>query len=293
MAQRYFDKFPQVYYSNNIAVNITERAAVMSSVLNDSTTYYSYDISNGKRPDQFSDSYYNDQYMSWLLYLTNDIIDPYYGWYLTQEQFNDHLKKKYNTQSVSTLQNKIAFYRNNWYNDDTITPVAYAALPTELHKYWQPYYNPNNAKIMGYFRKQIDWTINTNSIVSYACNASSFVNNEIVTVTFDSTHSGRGQVVTANSTNLVIQHTSGTTLANPTVVITGSSFITGSESLANVVFTQSTSLANNIPSNEVVYWDPVSIYDSERESNESNKSIKVIDRTYSDQIANALKKVLA
>jgi len=293
MSEKYFDKFQQVEYANNIAVNITQRIKFVDSVINNPYVYYKYDIKENERPDSISDFYYNDEYADWLLYLSNEIIDPYYQWYLSEDQFNSVLKKKYNTD-IYTLQDKIYNYRNNWYRDDRLSPAAFDALEAGSKRYWQPYYNQVNGTIVSYVRNQNDWTVNTNSVIKYACDASDFIDNEKVLIYFNPTHTGRGQVSFANSTVLMIQHVYGTVLSSNTATINPAiSYISGSESGANVVFTSSETVVNNIPSGEEGYWDAITIYDIEREKNENNKSIQIMDRTYFKQVAKEVKDLLA
>jgi hypothetical protein len=290
MAERYFQKFPLVYYSNNFVVNITERAAILNSVMADPNLYYRYDISDGKRPDQIADAYYEDQYMSWILYLNNKIIDPYYQWYLPNDQMNSLLSKKYG--DLNLIQKKIAFYRTNWYSEDRLTPAAYASLPPSQHRYWSANYNINKGSIISYSRSKQELTLSTNKMVSYTCNATSFANNELVNIKFDASHSGVGQVALANSTTLVLQHLSGTIIPNTSVVITGSSYIYGVESHTNSVFTAASLIVSNIPAGEETYWEPITIYESEIEKNETHKSIKILSKGYSLQAANELENLL-
>ena len=82
MADRYFDKFPLVYYSNNFVVDITRRVALLESVSTNPYAFYPYDIEDNERADQFCSRYYDDAYKSWVIYLGNKIADPYYEWYL-------------------------------------------------------------------------------------------------------------------------------------------------------------------------------------------------------------------
>ena len=292
MAENYFSKFPAVVYANTIAVNLTERVAVTSSVPTNLFAYYTYDISYGQRADEIADDYYNDQFMDWLLYLSNGVIDPYYQWYLTSDKFNTYLQAKYKT-TISILQNKISFYRNNWYNDNRISVSEYSALPSSHHRYYQPLRNNDTGEILSYARTPADWTINTNALVSVSCAANTFSNNEIVYIQFDNSHIGRGQVSFANNTTLVLQHVSGTLYTNSSVSITGNSYVFGTESRSNVAFTATTSVANTITLGEEIYWEPVTIYDAENEKNESRKSIKVLDNGISGALSSRLTELMA
>ena len=49
--------------------------------------------------------------MVWLIFLANNIVDPYYEWPLTQQMFEDFLISKYGT--VAAAQAKILHYKHN------------------------------------------------------------------------------------------------------------------------------------------------------------------------------------
>ena len=78
MTERYFEKFPIITYANTQVVDISRRTAIVTDVFKSAFNYYQYSIANSERPDNISDRYYNDPYMSWLIYLSNSITDPYY-----------------------------------------------------------------------------------------------------------------------------------------------------------------------------------------------------------------------
>lgn len=286
MAENYFKKFQTITYANNAVLNIMNRTTIKKQIFNNPNLFYPYDIGNGVRPDQIADNYYNDQYMDWVLYLSNRIIDPYYGWYLNSDDFNKFVIKKYN-RDIDTLKISIMYYTNNWYKGDIITTAEYDALPADQIRYWTPRYD-TLGRVQSYERLYIDWTHNTNSIIKYNCNANNFINDEVVTIAFDANNKGKAQVLTANTTALVVQHVSGVLYPNTTVTITGSSYIKGRQSNANVHFTAVTSVANNISQDEITYWDPVSIYDFEQQLNEANKSINILNNRYSMEISKNL-----
>jgi len=294
MAENYFKKFPVVYYNNYLAVNITERSAITQDAFKNPYFFYPYDIPEGQRADQFADSYYNDQFMDWILYLGNKTTDPYYDWYMNSRDFNNFMMAKYGND-ISVIQSKVAFYRNNWYESDQKISVSdYGMLANNVHRYWQPYYE-SSSNIAGYQRVQQDWIINTNSVRQYTANSSSFTSfkqNEIVDITFNSTHKGTGQIVTSNSSTMTLQHITGTSLSNSSVVISGTSYLTGRESDANAAFSTAINISNNLLPEEYIYWSPVTIYDSEKEKNEQKKSINILDSRYAMRISNELTKIM-
>jgi len=290
MTERYFEKFPTINYANTTVVNITERTKILNSTFASPFNYYQYDVVNNERADQIANRFYNDEYMSWILYLTNNIMDPYYEWYMDQQTFSNFITKKYGSLQLAT--SKVAFYRNNWYqNIDPYTISYYNALSSTLQKYYEPILpdDPYATAPIAYRRKRIDWKITTNSIANYSVANGAFNNDEVVTVNFDGIHTGRGQVCFANSSSVSLQHVSGYTTG---VTITGSSYLYGTESQTNTVFTTATSLINNLSASETAYWSPVYYYDYEQEQNEANKSITVLNPQYSTQIAGQLKSLL-
>lgn len=311
MPERYFEKFPVITYSNNQVVDITKRVTLLDRVSENPYVFYPYEISTEERADQFSNRYYEDPYRSWILYLSNKIIDPYYEWYLTDKQFTDLITKKYG--SVPDAQQKIKYYRNNWEvnKNENINSSEYNSLTVAQQNYWEPIYQ--GSSVYGYRRKENNWTKDTNKIVRYSVSAtpyqlSSFVNNEIINIVFDNMNSGNGQFVMSNTVNVYVnsslltntnlnfvylQHMRGQYETNNTsgIVVTGNSYIYGTESQVNVaisiVLNESSNdavlvVSNNIPADEEIYWEGVSYYDYENEKNEYNKTIRVMEKNLSD-----------
>jgi len=102
-----------------------------------------------------------------------------------------------------------------------------------------------------------------------------------------------------------LQHMRGQYETNNTsgIVVTGNSYIYGTESQINVAITivqnESTNnavkvLSNNIPDDEMIYWESVNYYDYENEKNEYNKTIRVIEKNLSevavDNLINLMKE---
>jgi hypothetical protein len=56
------------------------------------------EINSGDRSDQVAHLLYRNSEMDYLFYILNDIIDPYYEWYLTEKQFNEYLHNTYDTE---------------------------------------------------------------------------------------------------------------------------------------------------------------------------------------------------
>lgn len=230
MVQRYFEKFPLTEYTSNVAIDITKRTGLLEKVSQNPLVFYPYELDSGERPDHLSYRYYDDQYKTWLIYLTNKIVDPYYEWYLTNEEFERFIIKKYG--SLEYARKKIKHYRNDWIDKEKITVSAYNALTPRQKTFWKPVYNfdyqtkeayyidktmsqetypghrfqervtaPRSSSIMAYERKQEDWIVNTNKLISYKVSNTNFNVGEICKLYFDNYNQGTGQVDVVSAIN--------------------------------------------------------------------------------------------
>lgn len=289
MTERYFEKFPLINYNNVAVVDITERTVVLSSVYSNPSLYYFYDVEQYERPDSIAGRYYSDPYKAWILYLTNQVVDPYYDWYMDSETFNSFIVKKYG--SLERASGTIKFYRNNWYAEiDTLTVDQFNALPVASKRYYEPIYGESfEVTLLGYRRKKEDKTIATNAVISYnVANGSGFSVSDRVKIYQNSAQLGLGQVLIANSSVVTLQHVSEITSINATPTW----YITDTYSGSNTIVSASTLIANNIPAGESAFWSPVYNYDYENELNEQNKSIAILNNAYSQQISNELRDIL-
>ena len=312
MPEKYFEKFNVISYANTAAVNLMQRTSMLTSVMQNPYIFYPFDINNNQRPDQLSDAYYNDQYMSWILYMSNGIVDPYYDWYLSEDEFHQYLMKKYKVETIYELQRIIKFYRNNWPDAETVTPIVYEALEKKLQKYWEPVYNGSYRPIY-YQRVKEDWTVSTNNMVNYFGQfgirdeygnvTNIFQKGEFITIIFNDVgyHKGYGQVAVSTAEYVTVQHTTGFMTKEETGIdyvfpqITGnnSDIICNIDSIKPILIDKGNgSLERIISLDEQIYWSPVSVYDYEYEKNEKNKSIRVLNASYAPQIANELKGLL-
>lgn len=286
---KYFDKFPIITYSNNSVIDITKRVGILEQVSRNPYVFYPYDITSNERADQLSYRYYTDPFKSWLVYLTNKITDPYYEWYMQTDELNGLIEKKYG--SLELAQTKIKYYKNDYLNKDSISVARYNSLTAGEKGYWEPVYGATN-QILEYIRKQEDWIVNTNKIYSYTVSSNTYVVDEICNIVFDANNIGKGQVVSISNNTLILQHLSGTFKTDDTVSILPSSYIFGTESESNSIFTTAQSLANNISADEEIYWSGVTYYDYEYNRNEYNKSVRVLDNRFSQQAVKDLKNLM-
>ena len=129
MTAPYFSAFPKVRYFGEVATNITLRAAFIDRLKQLSSIYYPYVIRDGETADIIASKYYGDSTYDWLVYLTNNIIDPYTQWPKDTITFQNYIIKKYGSEQEA--RSAIVFYRKNpEVNYMSISGTSFSDQPT-------------------------------------------------------------------------------------------------------------------------------------------------------------------
>lgn len=97
----YFSNFPLVDYSNKKARNLALKTVIKERVKKRNISFLFYTLRDGERPDTIANDYYGDSKLNWLVMLSNDIIDPYFEWHLSQTQLDAHLISKYGSLALA------------------------------------------------------------------------------------------------------------------------------------------------------------------------------------------------
>lgn len=286
MAESFFSKFNTINYNNSVAVDLTQRTKLLDSIQKNPYLFYPYDIDSYDRPDQVAERYYNDAYMSWILYYANNVVDPYYQWYVPTNDFNDFVAKKYG--SIEVAMSKIVNFRNNWYDDpDDIDVRTFNELDFISQRYYTAVYN--NGRIAAYQRKKVDNVRNTNKIIAYDVQnvVGTFLHDEIIIIKISEGLLGSAQIINASDSVIRVQHA----MNNVTGTLINAA-IYGTQSHSTAEITAYTVVRTVIDSAEARFWSPVTAYDMENEINQQNKTIKVMDRSYSLQTSRQLTNLL-
>ena len=290
MAMEYFTNFPIILYGNTNVRDISRRVVIDEHIRQSPNAFYGYDVPDYQRSDVLAYNYYGDAHWDWLLYLANGIVDPYYGWFLKQEEFNEFLVDKYG--SLELAQSMTAYWQTNWADDDlTYAPNYYNRLPINQKKYFIPIWGPTS--IIGYKRNPTDWFTNLNVLYEVqVTNTAQFASNTLVqAANTDLSVVGTGIVTSIiNSTAMTVAQVLnkfdiGDTVQNWT---TNAGFIDPN----GVTITDLLLLQQSIPIDEVVYWQNITYYEMERGINESRKSLLVLNDPYKTSVGNALEKLL-
>lgn len=283
----YFDNFGIMQYNNAYCRNILSRTALTRQVLNNNTVFYPYEIKEGERPDTLSFLYYKKSSLEWLIFFSNQIIDPYYQWYLNDEQFVSFIKEKYG--SIANAQTKTKHFEINWIGSDVrLTTSSYNNLPANtqvnLKKYWQPVYDEYD-NVVYYKRKKLDTISNTNKTISISMDKSSqYIIGEEVYQQDGGVITAVGAIKYKNNKQLTLQHIQGTFILDRDII--------GNESAVTDTPSSIQAINVNIPEAEASYWRPVSYFDYEVSENERKKALRIIDVSYATLAEDNLKSLM-
>jgi len=97
----YFRNFERGLYdikgngNRKLAIDLMTRVKVRSKVLDEVSLYDTYDVPNGERPETTSFKHFGTPNYHWVILLTNNITDAYYGWPLSDQDFEAYITNKY------------------------------------------------------------------------------------------------------------------------------------------------------------------------------------------------------
>jgi hypothetical protein len=97
----YFSYFPKGLYdlkgggNYKLVTDLLKRVKVRSKVLNEASLYDLYDIPEGETPEMTAFKHFGSTAYHWIILMTNNITDRYYGWPLTTQEFDTYVADKY------------------------------------------------------------------------------------------------------------------------------------------------------------------------------------------------------
>tara|TARA_B100001093_G_scaffold250077_1_gene239487 strand:- start:3684 stop:4343 length:660 start_codon:yes stop_codon:yes gene_type:complete len=124
MSKHYFQNIPNIGYKNNLttsvdrqnyiyAKNLFLRAKVRDDVSKEITFLNSYNIREGKRPQDIADELYGDPTLDWIVLTVANIINVRDEWPMTGKVLYDYCATKYGNELNDT-----AFYETKEVRDN-------------------------------------------------------------------------------------------------------------------------------------------------------------------------------
>lgn len=106
----YFDKISKLKYDMNrspinpryeTVTNIFFRIKYMKEVLNNISSYYTAELTDGDTPEILAEKIYSDPGAGWMITMANEIIDPQWDWPLDYKEFNNYVAGKYGSIEIA------------------------------------------------------------------------------------------------------------------------------------------------------------------------------------------------
>lgn len=135
----YFSGFPTTLYDLPVAkssglgsarrsktqqlfvTDITKRLLIKEISGAGHLVYYEYEVKDGERPDVIAEKYYGDSRLDWLIFMYNQITDPYFQWPLSIRDFEKYIRQKYgsipNAQATVNRYEKLIYAESKFTND--------------------------------------------------------------------------------------------------------------------------------------------------------------------------------
>jgi hypothetical protein len=97
----YFNKFPKIDYTFQNGqtvpvVDVFRKVSLSQESLNTSNIFIDIVNGTGRKPESIAQEYYGNPELSWLLFLSNQTVNPSLEWNVDFETFNAQMNAKYN-----------------------------------------------------------------------------------------------------------------------------------------------------------------------------------------------------
>lgn len=100
----YFSNFPKVYFDNKTVTDLVVRIKARAYWLNNPLIYYNYIYQDYDKPEHIAKKYYNDEYLHWIILVTNNIFDVNFDLPMNSYVFANYIEDKY--KELGALQNR-------------------------------------------------------------------------------------------------------------------------------------------------------------------------------------------
>jgi len=97
----YFSKFPLITYDikgdriRKLLPDILRRVKLKTVIKSGGMLFDKYDVKEGERPEDVAFKWFGDPELHWVILMTNNVTDRYYGWPMNSVQFAEFLTDKY------------------------------------------------------------------------------------------------------------------------------------------------------------------------------------------------------
>lgn len=83
--------------------NLFKRAKLRDDFFENAVAFNSYIIQGDDRPDNVADKFYGDEFLDWVVLISNNILNVRDEWPMAQREFNVYLNNKYDQDQLSSI----------------------------------------------------------------------------------------------------------------------------------------------------------------------------------------------
>ena len=160
--------------STETITDIFYRFSILKQIINNTSSYYLYNIQEYDTPDLLSEQIYFDRGAGWIILYANRIFDPQFDWPLSYDAFQAMINDKYGSlaNAQSTIHHcEITVTRTNEYFGTTSTTTFVMdnnrqtnLVPNFPYKYFTPWFalTHKTADSNVHTADEIDITTDTN-----------------------------------------------------------------------------------------------------------------------------------
>jgi hypothetical protein len=98
----YFKYFPKLNYQGEVLRDITTRPKFLDDLAQDPYAFMPYTIKDGETAQEVSYLYYGNPTYVWIIYVANDMVDPYFDWPISDQEVTKTIAKKYKEQAEAS-----------------------------------------------------------------------------------------------------------------------------------------------------------------------------------------------
>lgn len=91
----YLQNYPTILYGSDVLTDLTRKVIIQPEIRENAALWTSYTVQDGEDLTDVSYNFYGSPNYTDIIMLMNDIIDPFYGWVLSNELFLDYINDKY------------------------------------------------------------------------------------------------------------------------------------------------------------------------------------------------------
>lgn len=126
----YFNKLPVIKYQGRNVRDISRRVAFLKSTVANPFVFLPYTVEENDKPEDVAYYYYGSTEYVWMVYLANNIVDPYHDWPLSEENFNQYLMQKYKEESGREEYEIVDWTRSEAIDDNVV--YYYKEIPDNV-----------------------------------------------------------------------------------------------------------------------------------------------------------------